>query len=81
MMVRMSRNLTVHLDDVTVYKAKVLAARRATSLSKLVAGEIERLVSEDEVYQHAQQIALGQLEQGFHLGSESLPDRSSLHER
>ena len=77
----MSRNLTVHLDDATVHKAKVLAARRATSLSKLVANEIERLVNEDDVYQHAQQTALSQLEKGFHLGSGTLPDRSSLHER
>jgi hypothetical protein len=77
----MSRNLTVHLDDATVYKAKVLAARRATSLSKLVATEIERLVDEDEIYRHAQQTALSQLEKGFHLGGGTLPDRSSLHER
>lgn len=77
----MSRNLTVHLDDATIHKAKVLAARRATSLSKLVAREIERLVEEDDVYQFAQQTALGQLAQGFHLGGGTPSDRSSLHER
>ncbi|MGH9170974.1 MAG: DUF6364 family protein [Acidimicrobiales bacterium] len=77
----MGRNLTVHLDDVTIHKAKVLAARRATSLSKLVAGEIERLVDEDDVYQQSQQTALAQLGQGFRLGGGSLPDRSSLHDR
>jgi hypothetical protein len=77
----MGRNLTVHLDDATVFKAKVLAARRATSLSRLVAGEIERLVNEDEAYQVAQQTALNQLERGFRLGGGSLSDRSSLHER
>lgn len=77
----MSRNLTVQLDDVTIYKAKVLAARRSTSLSKLVAGEIERLVSEDEIYQESLQTALSQFEHGFHLGGGSLPDRTSLHER
>lgn len=71
----------MHLDDATIYKAKVLAARRATSLSKLVAGEIERLADEDDVYQDAQQIALRQLEQGFHLGGGSPPNRESLHER
>lgn len=41
----MKRNLTVQLDDETVRKAKVLAARRSTSVSKLVAHEIARLVT------------------------------------
>jgi hypothetical protein len=77
----MSRNVTVHLDDDTIHKAKVLAARRATSLSKLVAGEIERLVGEDDTYQQSLQTALHHLEHGFHLGGGSLPDRSSLHDR
>jgi hypothetical protein len=39
------------------------------------------LVDEDESYQHAQQIALAQLKQGFHLGGGTPPDRSSLYER
>ena len=71
----------MQLDDATINKAKVLAARRSTSLSKLVAGEIERLVGEDELYQESLQTALRQLEHGFHLGGESLPDRTSLYER
>ncbi len=77
----MGRNLTVHLDDETVHKAKVLAARRATSLSRLVAGEIERLVDEDETYRHAQRIARDQLLDGLPLGGGPAPDRGSLHER
>ena len=77
----MVRNLTVHLDDETVHKAKVLSARRAISLSRLVADEIERLVDEDEAYQEAHQTALDQLKQGFHLGGGSQPDRVSLYER
>ncbi|MHB1534722.1 MAG: DUF6364 family protein [Acidimicrobiales bacterium] len=77
----MSRNLTLHLDDATVHKAKVLAARRSTSLSGLVASEIERLVNEDDVYQNAQQTALEQLKRGFRLGGGSRPHRESLHER
>jgi cytosine/adenosine deaminase-related metal-dependent hydrolase len=77
----MGRNLTLHLDDETVYKAKVLAARRATSLSRLVSDEIERLVDEDEAYQQARQTALEQLKQGFRLGGGAQPDRESLHDR
>ena len=77
----MARNLTVNLDDATIHKAKVLAARRATSISKLVAQEIERLVNEDDAYQHAEAAALLQLERGFRLGDGATPDRESLHER
>ncbi|MGO9560308.1 MAG: DUF6364 family protein [Acidimicrobiales bacterium] len=77
----MSRNLTIHLDDATVHKAKVLAARRATSLSKLVATEIERLVAEDDVYQQAHETALAQLQRGFRLGGGQPIDRDSLHDR
>jgi hypothetical protein len=77
----MSRNLTVHLDDLTIHKAKVLAARRATSVSRLVANEIERLVAEDDVYQQAHETAFAQLQRGFHLGGAPPQDRDSLHER
>ncbi|MGO9197198.1 MAG: hypothetical protein ACLQK4_08725 [Acidimicrobiales bacterium] len=77
----MGRSLTVHMDDATVHKAKVLAAGRATSISRLVATEIERLVDGDHVYQRAQQTALTQLTRGFHLGGGLPPDRESLHER
>lgn len=77
----MKRNLTVQLDEVTVKKARVLAARRSTSVRTLVAQEIERLVGEDEAYQRAKAIALAQLNRGYDLGGGPLPDRSSLHER
>ncbi len=77
----MKRNLTIQLDEETVHKARVLAARRSTSVSKLVAQEIDRLVGEDEAYQRAKETALAQLERGFHLGGGVLPDREALHER
>lgn len=77
----MKRNLTVQLDDVTIDKARVLAARRSTSVSRLVADEISRLVEEDERYSRARATAIRQLERGFRMGGGQLPDRESLHER
>lgn len=77
----MKRNLTIQLDEETVTKAKVLAARRSTSVSSLVASEIARLVGEDDHYQRAKATALAQLEGGFRLGGGPLPDRTTLHER
>lgn len=77
----MKRNLTVQLDEETVAKAKVLAARRSTSVSKLVAHEIQRLVGEDDAYARARTAALAHLEAGFHLGGRPLPARDALHDR
>jgi hypothetical protein len=47
------RNLTVQLDDEVIHRAKVLAARRGTSVSTLVASELERLVAHDDRYEEA----------------------------
>jgi hypothetical protein len=49
----MKRNLTVQLDDDVIRRAKVLAAKRGTSVSGLVAAELSRLVAEDERYEEA----------------------------
>ena len=80
-MALMGRNLTVHLDDETITKAKVLAARKSTSVSKLVASEIRRLVDQDDTYRIAEAAALSHLDHGFPLGAQPLPDRESLHDR
>lgn len=77
----MKRNLTVQLDEEVVLKARVLAARRATSVSRLVADEIRRLVTDDDRYRQAQRRALRQLERGFRLGGRGVPDRDALHDR
>jgi hypothetical protein len=75
------RNLTVQLDEDLIAKARILAARRATSITRLVADEITRLVAEDDRYQQARAMALGQLERGLHMGGGRLPERDALHER
>ena len=77
----MKRNLTVQLDEEIVRKARVLAARRSTSVSKLVAGEIQKLVGEDVSYQRAKAVARAHMNKGFHLGGGPLPGRDALHER
>ena len=75
------QNLTVRLDRETIRKAKILAARRATSVSGLVAAQIEALVGEDEAYENARRQAIALLERGFHLGGSHRTPRAELHER
>lgn len=45
------RNLTVQLDEGVIQQAKVLAARRGTSVSTLVASELERMVADEDRYE------------------------------
>lgn len=47
------RNLTVQLDEDVIKQAKVLAARRGSSVSTLVASELQRLVADDDRYEDA----------------------------
>ena len=75
------QNVTVSLTKDTVQKVKVLAARRSTSISGLLAEQIERLVGADEEYEQAKRAALAFLARGFHLGGAITSTRDELHER
>jgi Family of unknown function (DUF6364) len=75
------QNLTISLDRQTIQKAKIIAARRSTSISGLVACQIEILVGEEEAYERAQRQASTLLDQGFHLGGVIRVSRDDLHER
>ena len=75
------QNLTISLDRQTIRMAKILAARRSTSISGLLARQIEILVGEEEAYERAERQALSLLDQGFHLGGVFRASRDELHER
>ena len=75
------QNLTVSLDRQTIRKAKIVAARRSTSISGLLARQIEILIGEEEAYERAERQAMTLLEQGFHLGGSIRVSRDELHER
>ena len=75
------QNLTVRLSRQTIHKARVLAAKRATSISNLISEQIERLVGDDDEYDRAMRSALERMDRGFHLGGDNRIDREALHER
>jgi predicted transcriptional regulator len=75
------QNLTVSLSPQIVQKAKVLAAKRSTSISGLLATQIEAMVAEDDAYESARRAALDLMERGFHLGGVHSISRDELHER
>jgi hypothetical protein len=75
------QNLTISLDRQTIRKAKIVAARRSTSISELLTRQIEILVGEEGAYERAERQALELLDQGFHLGGVIRVSRDELHER
>jgi hypothetical protein len=75
------QNLTISLDRQTIQKAKIVAARRSTSISGLLARQIEILLGEEEAYERAERQAKMLLDQGFHLGGAIRVSRDELHER
>ncbi len=75
------QNVKIRLDRRTIEKAKILAARRSTSLSAMLAHQIELLVGEEEAYERAKIQAIALLDQGFNLGGGIRTSRDELHER
>jgi hypothetical protein len=51
-------NLTLQLDSDVVRRARVVAAKRGTSVSALVARELDALVAQDERYEAARERAV-----------------------
>jgi len=77
----MKQNITLALDKEVVRKAKVLAAERSTSVSRLLAEEIERVVGERDRYESAKALAIAELRRGYRLGGGALPRRDEIYER
>jgi len=77
----MKQNITIAVDKETVRKAKVLAAERGSSVSRVLSDEIERLVGDRDRYQAAKTEAIAELRRGYRLGGGPLPRRDELHER
>ena len=75
------RNLTISLSPQIIQKARILAVKRSTSISGLVAEQIEALVSSDDAYEKAHREALALMKRGFHLGGEHRISRDELHDR
>ena len=75
------QNVTISLSRHVLKKAKILAARRETSISGLLARQIESLVGEEEAYERAERQAMALLDKGFRMGGVIRAGRDELHER
>ncbi len=77
----MKQNLTITLERELVVKARVISAKRRTSVSRMVSDELRRIIERDEQYHSAKQKALANLRKGFHMGGRITASRDDLHER
>ena len=75
------QNVTVSLSTKTIQQARILAAKRSTSISGLLEEQIESLVGQEEAYDNSLCRALSLMDQGFRLGGARLAPRDRLHER
>lgn len=78
-----ARNLTLRLDEEVIRKARVVAAKRGTSISKLVARTIEELVDRDDAYEQARLREGAKMREGYSMGTGGRVrwTRDELHER
>lgn len=79
----MKQNITLSIEKDLLIKAKMLAATRQSSISRMISQELEKLVLESERYEWAKNDAIAQLKTGFHMGGGKKPiaSREELHER
>lgn len=77
----MKNNITLRVDSDLIWEAKVLAARRGTSVSAMLAKQLEEMVRDEKAYDAARKRALRRLEGGWDLRWTPVRDRQELHER
>lgn len=75
------RNVTIQLDEEIIRRARLLAAQRDSSISRLLAEQVEVLVQADAAFQSAQREATALLDEGFELGITAMPGRDEIHAR
>lgn len=77
----MKRNITVSLDSALLKQARVLAARRKMSISRLLAEDLSEQVRSVRHFNQARKQAMAFLDRKFPLGGRYVKDRDSLHDR
>jgi predicted transcriptional regulator len=78
-----SRNVTLALPEDLLRRVKILAAKRDTSISALLAETLSQIADQDEGYAEARDGMFEDLERGYELGTRGSIawSRDSLHGR
>jgi len=77
----MKTNITLKLDRDLLRKVRVLAAEKDTSVSGLLAEQLEKAVRERDGYERAKKRALARMNRASHLGYTPPASRDEFYER
>ena len=77
----MKQNITLSVDKDLIKKGKVIAAKKDTSVSKMLSEQLKQLVHDNEQYETAKRSALQTLKKGYHLGGKMTWKREDLYGR
>lgn len=77
----MKQNITLRLEKSLIRRARVIAAKKALSISGLLGEKLEEVIRKTEQYERAKRAALADLEAGFSLGGRGIESRDALHDR
>lgn len=78
-----TQDITLAIPREVLVKVKVIAARRQTSVSRMLTQMLERLVQQEDAYDRASRRHVCSLEAGPDLGTHGqiVTTRDELHER
>ena len=77
----MKQNITLSVEKDIIQKGKIIAARKQSSISKIMSEYLNELVDNEDRYEAAKRSALRTLKKGFHLGGHRNWKREDLYER
>ena len=77
----MKQNITLSVDKDLIKKGKVIAAKKDTSVSKMLSEQLKQLVEDNEQYETAKRSALQTLKKGYRLGGKITWKREDLYDR
>ena len=77
----MKTNVTLKVDAELLREARIMAAEQGSSISALLAAQLEKAVRERKDYALAKRKALALLRKGFNWNYKPPASRDELHER
>ena len=75
------KNITTTVDEDVAHRARVLAARRDTSVSRLLGDLFSQMMKQEECYQTAGRDYLSQKPERMNRQGKPYPSRDELHDR
>jgi len=77
----MKTNITLKIESELLREARILAAEQNTSISALLADQLEQAMQQRRGYDRARRRALARLRKGYELHWTPPASRDELHER